>query len=452
MKQSNEMTLDQIRSVFFLGIGGIGMSAIARYFLSKKIKVSGYDKTETDLTIELSHLGAQITYTDDLISTKTDYDVIIYTPAIPKDSFLLNYFQSHSTPMIKRSEALEIITRNKKTIAVAGSHGKTTVSTMIAHLLRECGIDVSAFLGGISVNFNSNYVYGESEYVVVEADEYDKSFLRLSPNIIVLTSIDTDHLDIYGSRKHIVSTFQEFLDLLPSNGNLIFSENVQDQITVAGKKSQYGFNLGDIQATNVQVLPTHSTFTINHGSVTFKLNYNGRHNIENALAAVSVGKTLRLSEEVMSRAIATFRGIKRRFELIYQNKDITFIDDYAHHPTEIEALLGSVREIYPDQRILSIFQPHLFSRTKDLADDFAAALDLSDEIILLPVYPARELPIAGITSDWLSKKLHKPVSVVEKTAILSNLKARSCTIILTIGAGDISTLVPKIKKHYSDPS
>ncbi|MFY7862142.1 MAG: Mur ligase family protein, partial [Chitinophagales bacterium] len=222
MKNPHEMTLDHIRSVFFLGIGGIGMSAIARYFLSKKIEVSGYDKTETDLTNELATLGAHITYTDDLSPNKTDYDIIIYTPAIPKDSILLNYFQSNSTSLIKRSEALGIITRDKKTIAVAGSHGKTTVSTMIAHLLRECGIDASAFLGGISVNFNSNYVYGESEYVVVEADEYDKSFLRLSPNIIVLTSIDTDHLDIYGSREHIVKTFQEFLDLLPSTGNLIY--------------------------------------------------------------------------------------------------------------------------------------------------------------------------------------------------------------------------------------
>ena len=452
MKNPHEMTLDHIRSVFFLGIGGIGMSAIARYFLSKKIEVSGYDKTETDLTNELATLGAHITYTDDLSPTKTDYDIIIYTPAIPKDSILLNYFQSNSTSLLKRSEVLGIITRDKKTIAVAGSHGKTTVSTMIAHLLRECGIDASAFLGGISVNFNSNYVYGESEYVVVEADEYDKSFLRLSPNIIVLTSIDTDHLDIYGSREHIVKTFQEFLDLLPSTGNLIYSENVLDQISVAGNKTQYGFKYGDIQATNVQVFPTHSIFTINSGTTTFTLNYNGRHNIENVMAAVSFGKTLGLSEEAMSSAIATFKGIKRRFELIYQDEKITFIDDYAHHPTEIEALLKSVREIYPGQRVLSIFQPHLFSRTKDLADNFAAALDLSDEIILLPIYPARELPIEGVTSDWLSKKLHKPVSVVEKTDVLSVLKARPCTIILTIGAGDISTLIPEIKKQYRDPS
>ncbi|MFY7860579.1 MAG: glutamate ligase domain-containing protein, partial [Chitinophagales bacterium] len=229
-------------------------------------------------------------------------------------------------------------------------------------------------------------------------------------------------------------------------------ENVQDNITVAGNKTQYGFKYGDIQATNVQVFPTQSIFTINSGTTTFKLNYNGRHNIENVLAAVSVGKTLGLSEEAMSSAIATFKGIKRRFELIYQDEKITFIDDYAHHPTEIEALLKSVREIYPSQRVLSIFQPHLFSRTKDLADDFAAALDLSDEIILLPIYPARELPLEGITSDWLSKKLHKPVSVVEKTDVLSVLKARPCTIILTIGAGDISTLIPEIKKQYRDPS
>jgi UDP-N-acetylmuramate--alanine ligase len=343
-----------------------------------------------------------------------------------------------------------LITKDKITIAVAGSHGKTTVSTMIAFILKECGIDCSAFLGGISVNFDSNYVYGESEYVVVEADEFDQSFLRLSPNYIVLTSIDTDHLDIYGSRDQIVASFQEFLDLLPDDGELIFSENVKDHMHSKGKQSTYGFGNEDIHASQVNVFPTYSTFFINNGSIEFKLNYNGRHNIENALAAIAVGKKLGISEEQLSVALSNFKGIKRRFELIYQDEKITYIDDYAHHPTEIEALLNSIREIYPNQRILSIFQPHLFSRTKDLCDDFAKALNLSDEIILLPIYPARELPIEGVSSEIISNKIDKPVSIVDKAAVLSAIKLRHCRIILTIGAGDISLLVPKIKKMLSE--
>lgn len=447
---SKEIQFSNLKQILFLGIGGIGMSALAKYFIQRGIRVYGYDKTETDLTNELKSMGATVQYEDNLDLTKLSFDCIIYTPAMPKDSPLLTHYLNNTTPLLKRSEALGIITRDKKTIAIAGSHGKTTVSTMIAFVLKECGIDCSAFLGGISVNFNSNYVYGESEYVVVEADEFDKSFLRLSPNYIVLTSIDTDHLDIYGSREHIVQTFQEFLDLLPSDGELVYSENVIDKIDVKGKRSIYGFNLGDSKATNVQIYPSYSTFRINGGDVEFKLNYNGRHNIENALAAISIGKKLGISEEKLSVAIDKFRGIKRRFELIYQNDKVTFIDDYAHHPTEIKALLNSVREIYPDGKILSIFQPHLFSRTKDLCDDFAEALNLSDEVILLPIYPARELPIEGVTSDLISKKIDKPTTVVDKADLLSTLKSRSCTIILTIGAGDISTLVPAIKKQLGE--
>lgn len=445
-----ELEFSKLKQILFLGIGGIGMSALARYFMQKGITVFGYDKTETDLTQELEKIGATITYIDDLSFAKENFDCIIFTPAMPGDSPLLNYYQNSSYPLLKRSEALGLITKDKKTIAVAGSHGKTTVSTMIAFVLKECGIDCSAFLGGISVNFNSNYVYGDSEYVVVEADEFDKSFLRLSPNYIVLTSIDTDHLDIYGSREHIVQTFQEFLDLLPSDGELVYSENVSDPIHVSGSRTIYGFNRGDIRATNVKVYSNYSTFSIDNGPIEFKLNYNGRHNIENAIAAISIGKKLGLSEEKLQIAIGNFKGIKRRFELILQTEQITFIDDYAHHPTEIEALLKSVREIYPHGKILSIFQPHLFSRTKDLCDDFAKALNLSDEIILLPIYPARELPIEGVTSELISKKIDKPTMVVDKADLLSTIKSRSCNIILTIGAGDISAFVPKIKSLFSE--
>ncbi len=444
------MNIENINKILFIGIGGIGMSALARYYIARGIQVYGFDKTETELTREITKLGAIITYIDDLEYSQIDFDAIVYTPAIPSDSILFNYFKKSGKPLLKRSEALGIITKNMRTIAIAGSHGKTTVSTMIAVLLRECGIDCSAFLGGISTNFNSNYILGESNFVVIEADEFDKSFLQLNPEILVLTSIDTDHLDIYGTREKIVESFQEFINLLPKSGTLISSENVKDAINTIGSKSIYGFQNGEIIATDIKIYNTYSTFKINSGEVEFKINFNGRHNIENALAAITVGKKLNISETALSKALENFKGIKRRFEIIHKDETTLYIDDYAHHPTEIEALIGSIREIYPTRKILSIFQPHLFSRTKDLCEDFAKALDLSDEIILLPIYPARELPMEGVTSELISKKVHKPISLVDKADVISILKSRSCEIILTIGAGDISTLVNDIKNIYSE--
>lgn len=442
--------LGKVNRILFLGIGGIGMSALARYFLEKNIEIYGYDRTESDLTKDLIQAGMRITYEDNLEFTAHNFDFVIYTPAIPKDSNLYNYYLNNSTPMMKRAEALGVITKDKKTIAVCGSHGKTTVSTMIAFLLKECGVDVSAFLGGISVNYQSNYIYGSSDYVVVEADEFDKSFLKLYPDYIILTSIDTDHLDIYGSREHIVATFQEFLDLLPDTGILIYSENVKDAVHVKGQSQKYGINEGRVHASNIEIFPRCSTFNVNRGGVKYTLNYNGRHNIENALAAISIGKILGLEEERMSAALKKFRGIKRRFEVLLEKENFVWIDDYAHHPTEIEALIGSVREIFPGRTILSIFQPHLFSRTKDLANDFAKALDMSDEVILLPIYPARELPLEGVTSDLISNKMHKPCQVVDKEDLPEVIKSRPCNVILTIGAGDISTLIPEIKMILND--
>lgn len=440
------MNIQNIKNILFLGIGGIGMSALAKYFLAKGIDVSGYDKTPSEMTDILSTLGAEIAFIDDEILSKKNYDLVIYTPAMPKDSFLLNYYLRSETPLMKRSQALGLITENAFTIAVSGSHGKTTVSSMVAFLLKESGVDCSAFLGGVSVNFDSNYVQGKSDVVVVEADEFDRSFLTLSPDIIVLTSIDTDHLDIYGSREKIVESFQEFIDKLDDKGTIIYNEKVQDNIHVKGSKKIYGFNQGEFQATNVNVFPTHSTFTINHGVDVFKLNYNGRHNIENALAAISVGKTLGLDMGKMVEAINKFKGIKRRFELIYQDEKHIFIDDYAHHPAEIEALLTSVKEIYPAKKILSIFQPHLYSRTKDLCIDFAKSLDLSDDVILLPLYPARELPIEGVTSYIISDKMKTDVEVVDKTKLIEAINCRNFDLILTIGAGDISKEISAIKK------
>lgn len=441
------MNIQNIKKILFLGIGGIGMSALAKYFLAKGISVTGYDKTPSDMTSVLSELGSKVSFVDDKELTEDIYDLVIYTPAMPKDSYLLNYFQSSSIPLMKRAQALGLITENSFTIAVSGSHGKTTVSAMIAFLLKECEVDCTAFLGGVSVNFDSNYVQGASDIVVVEADEFDRSFMTLSPNIVVLTSIDTDHLDIYGTRENIVASFQEFLDKIDEKGTLIHNEKVEDKIEIRGQKKIYGFDQGDFQAKNIEVFPSHSTFSVNQSTELFRLNYNGRHNIENALAAISVGISLGISLEKMVIAIAKFRGIKRRFELIYQDDKHIFIDDYAHHPAEIKALLTSVREIYPTKKILSIFQPHLYSRTQDLCVDFASSLDLSDDVILLPLYPARELPIEGVTSYIISDKMRTSVEVVDKNNLLTAINGRKFDLILTIGAGDISQCISDIKNH-----
>ena len=443
------MHLNNINSILFLGIGGIGMSALAKYFIAKGINVYGYDKTPSEMTDALTDLGAKITFIDDAKCTENVFDLVVYTPAMPKDSFLLNYYQQSTIPLIKRSQALGLITKNSFTIAVSGSHGKTTVSSMIAFLLKECGIDCSAFLGGVSVNFNSNYIQGKSDVVVVEADEFDRSFMTLSPNLIVLTSIDTDHLDIYGTRENIVTSFLEFLNKLDDIGILIHNEKVIDEILIRGKKRIYGFKLGDYKATSLKICPTHSTFSINDSEEVFKLNYNGRHNIENALAAISVGLTMGIALDKMVSALEKFRGIKRRFEVIFQNEKCVYIDDYAHHPAEIEALVSSVKEIFPNKRILSIFQPHLYSRTKDLCVDFARSLDLSDEVILLPLYPARELPIKGVTSYIVSEKMKSNVKVVDKTELITTINGCNFDVILTIGAGDISGCISDIKNYLS---
>ena len=443
------MHLNNINSILFLGIGGIGMSALAKYFIAKGINVYGYDKTPSEMTDALTDLGAKITFIDDAKCTENVFDLVVYTPAMPKDSFLLNYYQQSTIPLIKRSQALGLITKNSFTIAVSGSHGKTTVSSMIAFLLKECGIDCSAFLGGVSVNFNSNYIQGKSDVVVVEADEFDRSFMTLSPNLIVLTSIDTDHLDIYGTRENIVTSFLEFLNKLDDIGILIHNEKVIDEILIRGKKRIYGFQLGDYKATSLKIYPTHSTFSINDSEEVFKLNYNGRHNIENALAAISVGLTMGIALDKMVSALEKFRGIKRRFEVIFQNEKYVYIDDYAHHPAEIEALVSSVKEIFPNKRILSIFQPHLYSRTKDLCFDFARSLDLSDEVILLPLYPARELPIKGVTSYIVSEKMKTNVKVVDKTDLITTINGCNFDVILTIGAGDISGCISDIKNYLS---
>jgi UDP-N-acetylmuramate--alanine ligase len=345
---------------------------------------------------------------------------------------------------MKRSEALGLITKDKFTIAVAGSHGKTSVSSMIAYVLQQCGVDCSAFLGGISVNFGSNYVFGNEDVVVVEADEFDRSFLQLNPNLIVITSIDTDHLDIYGTKENIYKAFQEFVDKLDKDGLLLINEKAADFIKTDCEKMIYGFDNEEFNATNVEVQEGFGMFDINDEEQKYKLHFNGRHNIENALATIIVATLMDAEEQEIAKALSGFKGIKRRFEYLYEGKNSILIDDYAHHPTEIAAILQSIKEIYPFKKVTAIFQPHLYSRTKDLHVDFAASLDMADEVILLPIYPARELPMAGVSSSLIQENMTTASKILEKEAVLEYVKNEEIEVLVTIGAGDINLLHPKL--------
>jgi UDP-N-acetylmuramate--alanine ligase len=438
------------KKVFFLGIGGIGMSAIARFMLTRGMKVYGYDKTPTSITESLFDEGAHIVFDDSVDHIPQGLDLVIYTPAIPKDSLMLNHFMNSGIEMIKRSQALGIITKDMYTIAVAGSHGKTTVSSMITYLLKQSGIDCSAFLGGISVNYQTNFILGKSEVVVVEADEYDRSFLQLNPDVIVITSVDTDHLDIYGTKDKIFEAFQEFVDKLKPGGTLIRNISV-DESRISTKETviSYGVSSGDMKLKSLTVSPKNSSFTTTMtADQEFVLNYNGRHNVENALAAITVGLINDRSSESLSKALAGFRGIKRRFEMIAAHQGVVYIDDYAHHPTEIQALIGSVREIEPSKKIFCVFQPHLFTRTRDLANEFADALSMADEVVLLDIYPARELPIEGVSSNTIAQKMTNKVTICSKEEALEKIglevRDQAQVVILTVGAGNIDTMVSPI--------
>ncbi len=445
------LNINDIKKVYFIGIGGIGMSAIARYFNQLGISVSGYDKTPTALTHLLESEGIAIHFDDNIEKAPQDADLVVYTPAIPKDHTELKMYQNSTTPLMKRSEVLGLISKDSFCIAVSGSHGKTTVSSMITHILKDSGYDCSAFLGGISVNLNSNYTNGKNNVVVVEADEYDRSFHRLSPDIAVITAVDTDHLDIYGTKEKIEEAFVIFTDKIKNNGKVVANKNVQilDQV----KQTTITYHL-DNHAANCYTL--HYTIKdgayeiqlhdIHHKEQSFTLNIAGYHNIENALAAISVAQLLEIPFDKIAHAMATFKGIKRRFEYIYKSAPCIYIDDYAHHPQEIDVFLGSLKEMYPTKKITAIFQPHLFSRTNDLQDDFAKSLSQIDTLYLLDIYPAREKPMEGVTSQLILDKVSiADKSILSKEEVLQKIEAQPSDIIVTIGAGDIDTLIPKIK-------
>jgi UDP-N-acetylmuramate--alanine ligase len=449
------VNLGQIHTVFFIGIGGIGMSALARYFNSKGIPVFGYDLTSTALTQEMESNGMSITYVDETseiteqVWETKESTLVIYTPAIPSTNKLLNYFQRESYTIMKRAEVLGMITRSFKTIAIAGTHGKTTTSSMVAVVMEQSKVKCNAFLGGILTNYNSNIVLdSQSEWVVVEADEYDRSFLTLVPNIAVVTSTDADHLDVYGDSDSMNESFQDFVDKVNPSGTIFLQEQVKLKF---GNAKTYSLNEknSSYHASNITVTNGNFVFdavTPESTIENIKIGINGLHNIENAIATIAVCQEIGIDDNTIKYGLEAYKGVKRRFEYHIKEEELVFIDDYAHHPTEIKALVSSVRELYPGKKVTGVFQPHLFSRTKDFADDFAKELAQLDEVVVLDIYPARELPMEGINAEFLLNKIEGVQKrKANKENVVDSLIKEEIQVLLTIGAGDISTLIEPIK-------
>jgi UDP-N-acetylmuramate--alanine ligase len=442
----------QVRSLYFIGIGGIGMSAIARYYNTQKARVSGYDKTVTTLTQQLEAEGIDIHYEEDVALIPKDVDLVVYTPAIPADNAELQYYQHNNYHVVKRSDVLKIITESSFNICVAGTHGKTTVSTMVAHILRHSGFGCNAFLGGISANYGTNFWSNEKNVCVIEADEYDRSFLKLSPDVAVITSMDADHLDIYGTADEFEKAFIEFSKKLKKGGCLISKYGVsKGNDLTAGTHFTYSLEdaKADVFAEDIKVDEGSYTFDVVAKSwrlENVKLNMGGLHNIENMVAAITVAKHINISDEKIKDAVDNFKGVKRRFEYALKNNAHVLIDDYAHHPEELRALINGVRSLFT-KKLVMVFQPHLFSRTKDQADGFAEVLDLCDEVILLPIYPARELPMEGVNSNLVLAKMK-----LQNKQILSNdevkkwVKENKPELLVMAGAGDIDVLIQQVKE------
>lgn len=436
------MELAAIKRVYFVGIGGIGMSAIARYFNERGVAVAGYDRTETELTRKLFSEGIDIHYEEKIEAIPPDVDLVVYTPAVPVEHAELRHFREQGVPIKKRAEVLGIISRSMRTIAVAGTHGKTTTSTLVAHVLRSGGVDCSAFLGGIAGNFATNYVHGESDWIVVEADEYDRSFLHLSPDIAVITSLDPDHLDIYGDPETMLETgFKAFARRLHEKGQLWVQSRLAPHFENIERLMTYGVDRGECRSEHLRIEGGYFTFdyrSLQEDISGLQLALPGAHNVENATVAIGIAQSLGISSADIRAALLSFRGVKRRFEMVYRDDERVYIDDYAHHPTELRAAIGAARMLFPDRQLTGVFQPHLYSRTRDFADGFAAALDELDEIILLDIYPAREAPIPGISSRTIFDKMKNPQRVlISKQELMKTLSDRSPEVLLTLGAGDI---------------
>lgn len=448
---------------YFLGVGGIGMSALARYFNHYGKIVYGYDKTESPLTKQLQEEGIQIHFEDNdellksLLSRFEENEILfIYTPAIPVTNSELLYVQKHQLNLQKRAWVLGEITKQFKTIAIAGTHGKTTTTSLVTHILKTAGINCFAFLGGISQNYNTNLILGDANdseaFVVVEADEYDRSFLTLHPFISVITSVDADHLDIYGSQNAMHQSYLQFASQTQKNGILIVKKTVDNDLNIKDKRLIYSLNLDtDFSATAIHIVDGQFCYDINSviESVSqVAIGLPGLHNVENSIAAVAVAQQLGITGDVINKALRSFKGVKRRFDYRVKSKSIIYIDDYAHHPEELTAAITAAKQLYPDKVITGIFQPHLFSRTRDFVNEFAASLDLLDVCVLLEIYPAREQPIDGVNAQWLLDKMTcKNKSLVKKEHVIDFLKTQQCEVVMTLGAGDIDTLIEPIEMY-----
>jgi UDP-N-acetylmuramate--alanine ligase len=447
------MNLNQIQNVYFIGIGGIGMSALARYFKYIGKQVSGYDKTPSMLTSELIESGIDIHFEDNISLIPNDYFVentlVIFTPAVPITHSEWNYFIERQYEVKKRAEVLGIITKDTFSFAVAGTHGKTTTSSILGHILYESGADVTAFVGGIVENYNSNLIGNGKTVTVVEADEFDRSFLHLHPNIACITSMDADHLDIYGTSDAIEASFVEFASKVNDKKNLFITK----ELPLDGVQCTINED-GAYKALNVRIEDGSYVFDVQTPSEVMKdLHFGlpGKHNLMNALMAIAMAKTFGTPTGEIAKAIASFNGIRRRFSYQIKSENLVYIDDYAHHPTEINAVHQAVSELYPGRKVLAVFQPHLFSRTRDFANGFAESLSAFDEVFLMDIYPARELPMEGITSEWLMDKMtNSNKKIVAKNDLLAQIKASDAPIIVTIGAGDIGEMVPSIKKMLNE--
>ncbi len=440
-------------NIYFIGIGGIGMSALARYFVASGNKVSGYDKTPSEITKALENIGVKIHFEDAINAIPLEFKnqsstLVVYTPAIPKSHLEFNYFIDNGFEVKKRSEVLGDITKNTFCFAVAGTHGKTTTTSILGHLLKECNVNMTAFLGGISENYNSNLIVNGTEVTAVEADEFDRSFLTLSPDYACITSMDADHLDIYGDASELKKSFKDFTKKIKPKGKLFVRNGLPIEGITYGIEDNSDYTAQNIRIENgTYVFDVKTPIAILED---FKFNLPGRHNLSNALIALAMSVEYGLPRPQLAKALASYKGVKRRFTYQIKTDDLVFIDDYAHHPEEINAVHHAVREMYPNEKVLAIFQPHLFSRTKDFADEFAKALSQFDEVILLDIYPARELPIEGVNSSWLLSKIsNQNKTLIGKKSLIKNIKLSSAKIILTIGAGDIGEEVKTIKKALS---
>jgi len=454
------VNLDKYHNIYFIGIGGIGMSALARWFNLEGRFVAGYDKTPTPLTDALNKEDIAVHFTDDItlipdkILSEKETSLIVYTPAIPKDHREFNYLKEKGYEIRKRSQVLGLITNEKFTIAVAGTHGKTTTSSMIAHILHEARMKSVGFLGGVVQNYESNLIVSDEGQadtkVVVEADEFDRSFLTLSPDVAVVTSADADHLDIYGTHDELRKSFGEFTHRLRPGGKLFINHRISTSISYPENINRFTYSLdkGDFYADRVMAGPGYFTFNFmsaNDQITGIQIKVPGFHNVENAIAAISVSLSLGIDREIIKNAVASYRGVKRRFEYRISDPNLVYIDDYAHHPTEIDALLDSVRALYPDKKITVIFQPHLFTRTRDFSDGFAKSLSKADELVMLNIYPAREYPIEGVNSRMILDKVElNSKHLIEDDELLQWIMKTEIEVLLTVGAGDIDRFVEPI--------